>query len=92
MDNTPYEREFDYQAYMRENAPDPSATNARTMIAAVIPQVGCIDTLPVLLPLNDRFDAFDAVCILANLNSFCFDYVARQKVQGTHIIRRNDRP
>ena len=62
-----------------------ASTNVRTMIAAVVPQVGCIDTLPVLLPLNDRFDAFDAACLLANLNSFGFDFVARQKVQGTHI-------
>ena len=30
MDNTPYEKEFDYQAYMRENAPDPSAVNRGT--------------------------------------------------------------
>ena len=62
-----------------------ATTNVRTMIAAVVPQVGCIDTLPVLLPLNDRFDALSVACILANLNSFCFDYVARQKVQSTHI-------
>ena len=62
-----------------------ASTNVRTMIATLVPQVGCIDTLPVLLPLNDRFDASGAACMLANLNSFCFDYVARQKVQGTHI-------
>ncbi len=62
-----------------------ATTNVRTMIAAVVPQVGCLDTLPVLLPLNDRFDAFDVSCVLANLNCFCFDYVARTKVQGTHI-------
>ena len=62
-----------------------ASTNVRTMIAAIVPQVGCIDTLPVLLPLNDRIDALDMACILANLNSFCFDYVTRQKVQGTHI-------
>ena len=60
-------------------------TNVRTMIACVVPQVGCIDTLPVLLPHNDRLEAFDAAYILANLNSFCLDYVARQKIQGTHI-------
>ena len=62
-----------------------ASTNIRTMIAAIVPQVGCIDTLPVLLPLNDRFDALSVACVLANLNSFCFDYVARQKVQSTHI-------
>ena len=62
-----------------------ASTNVRTMIAAVVPQVGCIDTLPVLLPINDRLDALSAGCILGNLNSCCFDYVTRQKVQGTHI-------
>ena len=35
-----------------------ASTNVRTMIATVVPQVGCIDTLPVLLPLNDRFKRF----------------------------------
>ena len=62
-----------------------ASTNVRTMIAAVVPQVGCLDTLSVLLPFNDQFDAFNTACLLANLNSFCFDYVARQKVHGTHI-------
>ncbi len=62
-----------------------ASTNARTMIAAIVPQVGCIDTLPVLLPLDDRLDAFDTTCIVADLNSFCSDYVTRQKVQSTHI-------
>ena len=62
-----------------------ASTNVRTMIAAVVPQVGCLDTLSVLLPLNEQFDAFNTACLLANLNSFCFDYVARQKVHGTHI-------
>ena len=60
-----------------------ASTNVRTMIAAVVPQVGCLDTLSVLLSLNDQFDAFNTACLLANLNSFCFDYVARQKVHGT---------
>ena len=39
----------------------------------------------VLLPLDDRLDAFDTTCIVADLNSFCSDYVTRQKVQSTHI-------
>ncbi len=60
-------------------------TDVRTMIASIVPQVGCSDTLPVLLPLNDRFDALSVTYVLANLNSFCFDYIARQKVPSTHI-------
>ena len=55
------------------------------MIAAVIPQVGCGHTLPVLLPSEDGMDAESAACFLANLNSLAFDYVARQKVQATHL-------
>ena len=60
-------------------------TDVRTVIAAIIPQVGCGHTLPILLPTEDRLDAGSASCFLANLNSFVFDYVTRQKVQATHI-------
>ena len=62
-----------------------ASTNVRTMIAAAVPQVGCGHTLPVLLPSEDRFDIGSAACLLANLDSFGFDYVARQKVQATHL-------
>ena len=68
-----------------------ASTNVRTMIAAVIPQVGCGHTLPVLLPSEDGMDAESAACFLANLNSFAFDYVARQKVQATHLTWYNRR-
>ena len=63
-----------------------ASTNVRTMIAAVIPQVGCGHTLPVLIPAKCDFNGESAACLLANLNSFCFDYVARQKVQATHLM------
>ena len=62
-----------------------AATNMRTMIATVVPQVGCSDTLAVLLPEKDRFSAHDMAYLLANLNTFGFDYIARQKVPSTHI-------
>ena len=62
-----------------------ASTNVRTMIAAIIPQVGCGHTLPILVPAKNGFDSEGAVCLLANLNSFGFDYVARQKVQATHL-------
>ena len=55
------------------------------MIAAAVPHVGCGHTLPILLPSEDCFDVGSAACLLANLNSFGFDYVARQKVQATHL-------
>ena len=54
-------------------------TNARTMIAAVVSQVGCGHTLPALLPFDDSFDVNSTAHLLANLNSLAFDYVARQK-------------
>ena len=62
-----------------------ASTNIRTMIAAIIPQAGCGHTLPILVPAKGSFDKGDATCLLANLNSFGFDYVARQKVQATHL-------
>ena len=60
-------------------------TDVRTFIAAVLPQVGCGHTLPVLLSANEDFSCEIATQILANLNSFALDYVTRQKVQGTHL-------
>ena len=62
-----------------------ASTNVRTMIAAVVPQVGCGHTLPVLIPAGAEFDAESTAQVLANLNSFGFDYVTRQKVQATHL-------
>lgn len=64
-----------------------ATTNRRTMIAAIIPECGAVHTLPVLLPIENERPAYvrAAPLVLANLNSFAFDYFARQKVQGTHI-------
>ena len=56
-------------------------TNVRTMIAAIVPAAAFGNTLP-LLAIDD---AKIAVLILANLNSFAFDFLARQKVQGQHL-------
>ena len=58
-----------------------SSTNVRTVIAAIIPKAACMDTLPILLLRNSQ----SASLIVANLNSYCFDYVARQKIPATHI-------
>ena len=62
-----------------------ASTNVCTMIASVVPQVGCTDTLPVLLPNEGKLEALDIALILGNLNSFAFDFVARQKIPATHI-------
>lgn len=72
-----------------------SVTNTRTMIAALIPFCGAGHTLPILLPeCSDdpemaaaqirNYKNF-APLICANFNSFAFDFLARQKVQGNHL-------
>ena len=59
-------------------------TNARSMIAAMIPGAGAGNTLPVV-SLDDGRAAADAALLLANFNAVPFDYVARQKIQGQHL-------
>ena len=39
--------------------------------------------MPLLLPYDYEFDINTTACLAANLNSMPFDYVVRQKVQGT---------
>ena len=58
-------------------------TNARSMIAALIPGAGAGNTLPVV-SLEDA-TAGNASSLLANLNAIPFDFVARQKIQGQHL-------
>ena len=60
-------------------------TDIRTMVASIVPVVGCGHTLPILAPTHHAFGAERSVVVVANLNCFCFDFVARQKVQGTHL-------
>jgi hypothetical protein len=61
-------------------------TNARTMIAAIIPESGVGNTLPMILGTQDC-DAYAefAPLLLANIAAFACDYFARQKVQGQHL-------
>ncbi len=54
-------------------------TDVRTMIASIVPWAGYGNKLP-LLRVDDASPAYHLV---ANLNSICFDYVTRQKIQGT---------
>ena len=56
-------------------------TDARTIIASLVPWAGFGNTVPLLLA--DGGDA--TVCLAANLNALCVDFVARQKAQGTHM-------
>ena len=62
-------------------------TNIRTMIGSIVPARAFGNTLPVLVP-DSIEDAIykDVACLLAAcLNSYAFDFVARQKVQGQHL-------
>ena len=57
------------------------STDVRTMIAAIAPWAGVGNTLPLLIGVEGHA----AACLVANLNSLCVDFVARQKAQGTHL-------
>jgi hypothetical protein len=61
-----------------------SPTNQRTMIAAMIPNVGMVNSAPVIL-FGRSIGARQACCLLANLNSFVLDFVARQKVGNVNL-------
>lgn len=71
-------------------------TDVRTMIASLVPFSGAGNTLPLILPdLPDSKKAARAKALaefqialptlVANFNALPFDYVARQKVQSTHL-------
>ncbi len=62
-------------------------TNERTMIAAVLPGHSAGNTLALLPPAPGKENQYAKVgpLLLATLNSFALDYVARQKVQGQHL-------
>lgn len=54
-----------------------SATNERTMIAAILPYAAVGNKIPLLL---SHRSAREVACLLANLNSFAYDFVCRQKI------------
>ncbi len=58
------------------------STDARTMIAALIPHRAAGNTAPLIL--SDAPPAEQAL-LLGNLNALVLDYVARQKAQSTHL-------
>ena len=69
-----------YLAYKNVTSP----TNQRTMIAAFVPYTATLHPIPLILTSyspNPRTEA----CLFANLNSFIYDFVARQKVGGLHL-------
>ena len=63
-----------------------ATTNARSVIAALIPRVGAGNSLPVLsVDSCEKMSPVDAMIILANLNAIPLDFVARQKIQGQNL-------
>ena len=56
--------------------------NERTVIASVVPRAGVGHTMPLLFTEQS---AHLSAALLANWVSLAFDYVARQKVGGTHL-------
>lgn len=62
-------------------------TNARTMIATLLPGAGFGNKVPVLLPqgLAPIQAARAMALVVGNLNCFAFDFVLRQKLQGQTI-------
>lgn len=61
-----------------------NATNERTVIASLIPRVGVGHTLPLYF-IDSKLDGVIHLFFVGLLNSLVFDYVARQKVGGTHL-------
>ena len=64
------------------------ATNERTMLATIVPWAGYGNNLPILVCNGEEATStFTDVAPLwaANYCSFAFDFVARRKVQGTHM-------
>jgi hypothetical protein len=59
-----------------------ASTNHRTVIATILPTGHTGHTLPVLRTDDRQASLY----LLANLNSFALDYIARQKVQTNHIM------
>lgn len=59
------------------------ATDERTVIASVMPLAGTGDTLLLMFPTKG--DYYQHACLLGDQNSLVHDFIARQKVGGTHL-------
>lgn len=56
------------------------SSDQRTLICGVVPRVAIGHTFPLMLSASPLLP-----CLYANLASFALDYVARQKIAGTHL-------
>lgn len=61
-----------------------SATNQRTMVAAFVPPVALMNSAP-FIHMAETIPPRRQCCLLANLNSLAYDFIARQKVGGLHL-------
>jgi hypothetical protein len=61
-----------------------SATNERTMIAAFLPWVALANSAPIMF-VDQGITARREATLLANMNSYAYDFVARQKVGSVHL-------
>ena len=59
-----------------------SPTNQRTMIAAMTPLAGIVNSAPIIC--SDTSPVRQC-CLLGNLNSFAYDFVVRQKISNVHL-------
>ena len=59
-------------------------TNQRTFICNIFPNWGVGNSMPLLLPL-DKSACGKEHCLIANLSSLPFDFVARQKAGGINL-------
>ena len=59
------------------------STDERTVIAGVIPLAAVGDTFLLMFP--ELIDKRKIACLLADQNSLIHDFVARQKIGGTHL-------
>jgi len=59
------------------------STDERTVIASVLPWVAVGHTMPLMFPKKGA--PAQKAALLANLDSLVYDFVARQKIGGTHL-------
>lgn len=59
-----------------------NATNERSLIASVFPEVAASHSLPLFLP---GIESVQAACLLGSLCSLVVDYCERQKLGGTNL-------
>ena len=60
-------------------------TNARTLVATIVPGAGFGNSVQLLIPHADRYGGEFAHLLAANLCSYALDFCMRQKVQGSNI-------